>query len=509
MNGGRFMENPKGTDDHGSLSRRQFLTRSAAAAAALPAILPEAQGGQAPDRRAQAKRPNIIIYHADQFRWDCLGAYGLNPMGLTPNLDAMAQRGTLFRSHMSNQPLCAPSRANLFTSQYQNRNGIWRNGPGLASDAVTLATVLRQAGYSTNYIGKWHLAPNSHDGPASFGPVPREQRGGFLDFWEGSNILEFTSHPYEGDIYDTDGKPIHFSDVYRVDFITQRAVRFLRHYARQPFLLVISQLEPHFQNDCNCFEAPKGYAERLANPFIPQDLRFFPGDWQKQLPGYYGCCASIDESVGAILKTLSELGIEDNTILAFNSDHGCHFRTRNSEYKRSPHESSIHIPLVIQGPGFNRSMSVSELTCEIDIAPTLLASAGVPIPQTMQGRSFLPLLERKIEGWPNEVYVQISESETARALRTPEWTYVVVDRQSPGTRGPSSSRYEEYQMYNLFNDPHQLLNLAGRSDNPELVHYNDGRSLSEVAAQLRQRLQARMVEAGEDKAEIESRDLYP
>lgn len=493
-----------------TVSRREFFKRSAAAAA-LPTLSGQTAQGSAQGSTSSGnkKQPNIIVYIADQFRWDVVGTYGLNSMRLTPNLDTMARRGTAFHSHIANQPVCAPSRANLFTGQYQNKNGVWHNGLGLATDAVTLATTLRGAGYSTNYIGKWHLAPGSRAKPASRGYVPPKYRGGFNDLWEGSNALEATSHPYEGTIWDGEGKPMHFKDIYRVDYLTDRAVRFLKQRQEKPFLLVVSQLEPHFQNDCNCFVAPKGYAERLSNPFVPQDLRFFPGDWQKQLPDYYGCCNRIDESIGTILKTLSEQGIEDNTIVVFLSDHGCHFRTRNTEYKRSPHESSIHIPLVIQGPGFDRSMSVSELTCQIDITPTLLAAAGVPIPRTVQGRSFMPLLDRKTEGWPNEVFVQISEAQTGRALRTPEWTYAVVDRQSPGRRAASSDRYEEYQMYNLFDDPHQLLNLAGRRSNPKLVHYDGDRPLPEVAAHLRERLIARMVEAGEPRAEIEERHLYP
>ena len=500
------------THDFGgsSTSRRHFLKKSFASAAALPGLgIPTGEGSARKSTPEKEKRPNIIIYIADQFRWDVVGAYGLNSMRLTPNLDAMGLRGTLFRSHIVNQPLCAPSRANLFTSQYQNRSGVWRNGIGLAPDAVTLATTLRQAGYSANYIGKWHLAPNIRTSPESHGYVPPEHRGGFNDVWEASNELEMTSHPYEGTIWDGDGAPMHFKDVYRVEYLTDRAVRFLKQRHEKPFLLVVSQLEPHFQNDCNCFVAPKGYADRLANPFVPQDLRFFPGDWQRQLPDYYGCCQSIDESIGRIRATLTETGIDDNTIVVFLSDHGCHFRTRNTEYKRSPHESSIHIPLVIQGPGFDRSMSISELTCQIDISPTLLAAAGVPVPGTMQGRSAIPLLDRKIEGWPNEVYVQITESQIGRALRTPEWTYAVVDRKFPRPRSGSSDHYEEHQMYNLFDDPHQLLNLAGRGDNPQLVHYDGGQPLPEVAAHLRERLIARMAEAGEPRAEIEECHLYP
>jgi arylsulfatase A-like enzyme len=505
------MHKGKTSDSAGtSSSRRDFMKKSFASAAALPALGFETADGSAQvPSPGKKKRPNIILYIADQFRWDVIGAYGLNSMRLTPNLDAMGRRGTLFKSHIANQPVCAPSRANLFTSQYQNRNGVWHNGLGLSPDAVTLASTLRQAGYSANYIGKWHLAAHGGDRGRLLGPVAREQRGGFLDLWEASNVLEMTSHPYEGTIWDGDGKPMHFKDVYRVDYLTDLAVRFLKQRHENPFLLVVSQLEPHFQNDCNCFVGPKGYAERLVNPFVPQDLRFFPGDWQRQLPDYYGCCQSIDESIGRIRATLTETGIDDNTIVVFLSDHGCHFRTRNSEYKRSPHESSIHIPLVIQGPGFNRSMSISELTCQIDITPTLLAAAGVPVPATMQGRSFMPLLDRKTEGWPNEVYVQITESQIGRALRTPEWTFAVVDRQFPLRRSGSSDRYEEYQMYNLAADPHQLLNLAGRRDPPHLVHYEGDRPLSEIAAQLRERLIARMVEAGEEAPQINPARLYP
>jgi arylsulfatase A-like enzyme len=213
--------------------------------------------------------------------------------------------------------------------------------------------------------------------------------------------------------------------------------------------------------------------------------------------------------VGTILRTLRELGMEENTIVVFLSDHGCHFQTRCVNYKRSPHESSIHIPLVIQGPGFNRSLSVPELTSEIDIAPTLLQAAGLPIPATMQGRSFLPLLDRKVEGWPNEVYVQISETQTGRALRTPQWTYAVVDPRSGRTSAAASDQYEEYQMYNNFDDPHQLLNLAGRQDNPKFTHHQGTLSMQDAAAHLRERLLARMVEAGEPRAEIRERFLYP
>ncbi len=292
-------------------------------------------------------KPNIVVIISDQFRADNLGVLGRNPMNLTPHLDAMARRGTLFRSAICNQPVCAPARACMFTGQYPSTHGVWKNGPGLRPGATTLATELRKAGYSANYIGKWHLAPNE-GAIGSIGPVEPADRGGFLDLWEASNVLEFTSHPFEGDLYDGDGRAIHFSNVYRADFMTARAERFLKN-VRAPFFLTLSYLEVHHQNDIDKFVAPEGYPERYKNSWTPEDLRPLPGTWRSQLADYYGCVAKMDETVGRVLGSLDENGFGKNTIVVFLSDHGCHFRTRNTEYKRSPHESSIHIPMIISG----------------------------------------------------------------------------------------------------------------------------------------------------------------
>jgi arylsulfatase A-like enzyme len=251
---------------------------------------------------------------------------------------------------------------------------------------------------------------------------------------------------------------------------------------------------------------------------VPHDLRPFPGDWPSQLPDYYGCIAKIDEAVGTILKTVSDLGIEDDTIVAFMSDHGCHFKTRNTEYKRSPHESSVHIPLVVQGPGFNRSRIVPELIGMVDIAPTLLEAAGVSIPETMQGKSAMPLVAGRREGWRNEVFIQLAEFIVGRALRTERWLYAVgscmrqaevpipldqryIQYQTPNLTGgstpaPYGDRYFEYQLYDLSSDPHQLVNLAGR----------DG--YLEIAAELRERLKVRIAEAGDQNVIIEG-PLFP
>src|SRR6266446_2627548 len=159
--------------------------------------VPAAMAASAAQSQNSPNRPNLLIIISDQFRWDCIGSMGLNPMNLTPNLDQMASRGVIFRSAFCNQPVCAPARASILTGQYPARHGVWRNGIGLPEDATTLATTLRGAGYSANYIGKWHLAPNDRAHPETAGPVTPNHRGGFLDLWEASNELEHTSHAYE------------------------------------------------------------------------------------------------------------------------------------------------------------------------------------------------------------------------------------------------------------------------------------------------------------------------
>lgn len=434
---------------------------------ALLGALPAAAAAAQTQGVAPSLRPNIVLINSDQFRWDCVGAMGLNPMNLTPNLDRMAQRGTLFRNAFSVQPVCAPARASILTGQYAAKHGVWRNALGLREDAVTVATELNRAGYSCNYIGKWHLAPQTGAAnlPENAGPVKPQHRGGFNGLWEAANVLELTSHAYEGDLFDNDGKPIHFENEYRVEFMTGRVNRFLRSQAaRSPFLLAVNYLEVHHQNDRDTFDPPRGYVGRYKNPYIPPDLRLLPGSWPSQLADYYACVTAMDDCVGQIRRTLVETEMDRNTILMFTSDHGCHFRTRNAEYKRSPHESSIHIPLIVEGPGFNRALAIDELVSQVDFAPSLLACCGIATPSSMQGRSFLPLLDRKTEGWRNEAFFEMSEFATGRGLRTPQYTYAVMAPKQPGWRADAGAeKYVEYMLYDNYADPAQMVNLAGRA----------------------------------------------
>src|SRR5262249_14282980 len=154
-----------------------------------------------------------------------------------------------------------------------------------------------------------------------------------------------------------------------------------------------------------------------------------------------------------------------------------------------PHESSIHIPLVIEGPGFNRGLRVPELVSQVDLAPSLLAAAGLAPPPSMQGHSVLPLLDREVDGWRNEGYFEMAEFVNGRGLRTPQYTYAVADPKRPGWQTVRSApQYVEYILYDLAADPFQHVNLAGRA------------TYRAVSEDLRKKLLARMLEAGGETA---------
>jgi arylsulfatase A-like enzyme len=438
------------------------------------------------NRATRHGQPNVLLIFVDQQRWDTLGVNG-SPMGLTPHLDRLARRGTRFLLPITNQPVCAPARACLLTGQYATTHGVWRNGLGLTGEEQTLATSFAAAGYQTGYIGKWHLAPKE-SGP---GWVPPQYRGGFAGVWEAANVLEFVSQPSDTVLYDAQGGEVR-PPGYRVDAMTDRALHFLRASRREPFFLMVSYLEPHHQNDVDQYVAPDEYTRRYANPYVPPDLRALPGSWPSHLPGYYGCIANIDHNVGRLVDALESEGLAQNTIVVFTCDHGSHFKTRNAEYKRSCHDSSLRVPLVIWGPGFDRRQVVPEPVGLVDVPPTLLDAAGLPVPETMQGRSLLPLVRREAacDTWPEEVFVQISESMVGRALRSERWTYCAVAPGVGGATAPGAETYVDSHLYDDYADPHQLVNLVGR------------RQFAEVADRLRARLQARMVEAGEAAVEI-------
>ena len=437
----------------------------------------------------QSKRPNILFFFTDQQRWDTCGCYG-QPLPVTPNLDRMAAEGVRFENAFTCQPVCGPARSCIQTGLYATETGCFCNAIALPLGQRTIAHHLREAGYEAGYIGKWHLASSPPKVDYQTTAIPPERRGGYDDYWLAADILEFTSHGYDGFMFDGAMNRVDFKG-YRVDCVTDFVLDYLRtRRGDRPWFLFLSYIEPHHQNDHNRYEGPIGSKETFRDFVVPGDLAGTAGDWRENYPDYLGCIHSLDANLGRIRSELNRLGTADDTLIIYTSDHGSHFCTRNSEYKRSCHEGCIRIPMVACGPGFRGGKVVTELAGLIDMAPTVLNAAGAPVPAEMKGRPLQQLTGDAPADWPKDVFLQISESQVGRALRTERWKYSVRAPEANGWRDSCSDRYVEDFLYDLDSDPRERCNLAA------------DRACAAIREELREHLVRRMVEAGEQAPRI-------
>ena len=437
------------------MKRREFLKTAGVAATALAAA--GARGAK------PAARPNILFIFSDQQRWDTVDCYG-SPVfkGLSPNLDKMAADGVRFVNSFTCQPVCGPARAALQTGKYASQTTCHTNGISLPRSEKTMAHLLSDAGYDVGYLGKWHLASDTKKTPGvkpfncRATGVPPERQGGYKDFWLAAEVLEFTSHAYDGHMFDGAGRRREFpKDRYRVDAQTDWAIEFLQSRKGQskPFFLFVSYIEPHHQNDHRRFEGPRGSKEKFKDYRTPGDLTGTKGDWRKEMPDYLGCCGSLDHNVGRMRAELKRLGLAGDTVVIYTTDHACHFRTRNSEYKRSCHDNSIRTPLIACGPGFTGGKVIDDMVSLVDLTPTVLSAGGAKLPDYLQGRPLQSLADGSARNWPEEVFVQISESHTGRAIRTKKWKYSVRSQgrrnASGGSDGPLDKRVPDRKIHHF------------------------------------------------------------
>lgn len=452
----------------------------------------------------EATRPNILFLFSDQQRADTVSAYGQitgAPLNLTPELDKLAARGTLFERQMTCQPVCGPARAVLQTGRYASQIPVQINDVRLPDNVPTIANYLNDAGYETSYVGKWHLASQKTGKPEAkdhqdyrVKPIPEAYRGGYKDWWIASDVLEFTSHGYGGEMFNAEMQSRSFEH-YRADATTDFALEYLAdrklRQSEDPFFLFVSYIEPHHQNDRNRYEGPEGSKERFAEYEAPLDLvkakeLGIEGDWEKEFPDYLGQIASIDENIARYIQALEDAGELDNTVIFYTSDHGSHFKTRNSEYKRSCHDASIHVPLIIAGPGFDTGRRVESVTSLVDLPATILEAAGIEVPEDMQGFPLQALVkdpkvdqsEEKLTAHPRRAaYVEITEHGLGRAIRTDRYTYCVQldvpeDRMRQEVYAmfagdwdenlafqASPTNYFEMELYDNEQDPEQWNNL--------------------------------------------------
>lgn len=442
-------------------------------------------------------KTNVVVFFSDQQRWDTTGLSGC-PLNITPNFDAWASRGAYFPYATTPQPVCGPARACLQTGRFATEigEGCHTNNRPLPVDQPTFAKQFRQAGYRTGYFGKWHLADNAGEHPD--GPnqgIKPEQHGGWEDYLS-ANALEACSDGYSTRLYDPQGKQ-HDLPGYRVDAVTDAAIRFIhdavQNTSEQGFCCMISHLEPHMQNHRDAHPAPFDYERRYRGQWTPPDLAalhgvdpFYAnnigGNAQQALPGYLGSIKRLDEALGRLMDALISLDCLENTVVVYASDHGCHFRTRNNEYKRSGHDVSLRVPVMMHGGpfiGHGRDERPFQLT---DLAPTLCDAAGLEPPANAQGCSALGDLQE-------EAFSQITESKFGRAVRTNRWKYIAENAEVLSGEKYTDELYEA-EVYDLVADPYELVNLAG------LPPY------AEVREEMKQRLIKRMKAIGEPEVTI-------
>lgn len=459
------------------------------AAGVMLAVLPwqvvaPSSAGVSPSS-ASSERPNILFVFADQLRYTALGSSG-NQVVKTPNLDRLANQGIVFDQAFSNHPLCAPYRANIVTGRYGFRNGVPDNEYRLKTDQVTLPQTLKDAGYHTGFVGKWHLGN---------GPYTQDKRYGF-DYMAAYNC----QHAYYKTTYwENERGPIKI-DAWAPEGETDLAIKFIENHRREkpdvPFALLMSWGPPHWPYD----QYPEKYkvydpVKVDLPPNVPEAFAPFA---RQEIADYYGNVSGLDEQMGRLMATLDRLGLADNTILCFSSDHGDHLRSHGygrcsdgwmhhsmRASKSTPYEEAAHIPFIMRFPRrVEAKRRTQAMFSSVDVMPTLLGLCGVAVPKEVQGRNlaYVPTgkdgpappdsvyLMNMGPGWPGRgKWVGFW-----RGVRTDRWVYARWH-----------DNEHEPVLFDLKEDPYEMHNLAGKS------------KVTQVQKELEDRLQRWIKETGD------------
>ena len=434
----------------------------------------------------ESKKPNIVCIVGEGLRWDELSSTG-NKLIQTPNLDRIAQQGCTFRNGFVINALCLPSRATFLTGMYSHTTGAVSNVEGKIPDRFPLVSdLLQKAGYETAFLGKSHIsgALMNHYWDYYFGFV------GQADYYrpritEGVRGKYEPAKLYEGEYVDT--------------LLTRKAVDWLKQKREKPFCMFLWFYAPHAP-----FYRPKDLVNDLNGVPIPK-----PATFDEDLKGYPGKPRAVadadnkigysevfsddprsleelvkdhnvgvednDRNVGAVWQELERQNLVNNTAMFLSSDHGFFLGEHHLYDKRLMYEPSIRVPMIVSYPGHIKPGTKSdEMVLNLDLAPTLLEVAGLPVPAEMQGKSFLPLAEGK-----------------AKVAWRKDWLYEYYEY--PGfenvrpCRGVRTERYklihffiepQEFELYDLKADPDEANNLYGKPGYEQLT------------AQLKQQLEA-------------------
>lgn len=479
-------------------------------------------------------RPNILLFMADQLRFDALGCYGNSEIH-TPNIDRLAQRGSVFDNHFIQNPVCMPSRATVFTGRYPKNHGTRDNGIPLRDSEITFPEVLRTAGYRTAAIGKMHLTSQfthkddeHEDWPADrygFDTLHTSgdtKTGAYLRWLERESPEDYAIVREQGDrkrkediasaaAKDLSGPPqVHPSRVsperHQTAWIADRTIDFIEEEDERPFFAFCSFVDPHHpfdppapydaMYDPQALSAPS-YVEGELDDKPPHFLMHRTGhgfsnekydyrrladeDWRAVKAAYYGMISLIDEHVGRILDTLDKRGLREQTLILFTNDHGELLGDHGLLFKGPFHyDCLIKAPMILSWPGMiPEGARYRQFTEHVDILPTILDYAGAPVPYGAQGMSMAPVLRGDKGAGREYAMTEFNCYDWGLSVRT------ITGRDYKLTVYAG----EEYgELYDRRRDPGELVN---RWDDPEY-------------AAIRGRLEKRLL----DRV-IESEDTLP
>ncbi len=434
-----------------------------------------------PGRAAETSPPrphDILIIYTDDHRADALGCAG-NPHLRTPNIDRLAERGTMFQcaylSGSDSGALCMPSRAMLMTGR--NFPRIAREGGWNLAPQPTLPSILREHGYRTHMTGKWH-----NGGPALARAFP--DAGPVLLGGMGDHLRKSVVEVKSGAV----SKPVRIAK-HSTEAFTDGALDFISTLAPgdPPFFLYLAYSAPH---DPRQPVSPWRERQEASPPPLPPN--FLPrhpfnngalsirdehlAPWprpeemvREQTAHYYAMIEQLDDGIGRVIAALAKAGRLDRTIIVFAGDNGLAMGSHGLMGKQSPYEHSLRVPLIIAAPGFAAGRKHEGLASTHDLMPTVLDLAGFPIPADVDGRSLKPALSG---GSPVRDRLSMSvyfENLDAHALREGSWKLI---------RYPSLDRT---QLFNLAEDPHEMRDLSAVAEHSDRI----AGMLTTLAAEMR------------------------
>jgi len=406
----------------------------------------------------KAEKPNLVFIFSDQQTFDMVGCYG-NKQIKTPNLDQFAKEGVRFTHCFSNSPICTPFRGILMSGQQSLYNGAFVNDkPLVPGHGKKFAEVLRDAGYNTAYIGKWHLLGGDRNRPIPKG----EMRYGFDEVFESNNCtIDFRAGYCF--YWNEKGQKIFFNK-WEVYGQTDQALEYLdsRKSVTKPFAMFVSWHPPHdwgkFKGDDGLMHYKYDAPKELMDIYNRDSIKMRPGientpDRRRMVHGQMAMATGVDIAFGQLMEKLRELKLDKNTIVVFTSDHGDMLEFDNAIFpKHYPHDYSCHTPFILRWPGKLQAGSTTDLLFSaMDIMPSILGLMRLDIPKECQGKDLSNAILSHDEDAVNFMPIWLYEGKGFRGVITRDYTY--------STQKGASKASLQNVLFDRKNDPYQLNNL--------------------------------------------------